>query len=72
MNDSTPSDSDFNPTEAAIVQPSDATPPAVPGADLSDDEVIRVELFETVPTIHRETVIREKVQIRKISTSENS
>lgn len=42
------------------------------GQDLQDGEIIRIELFEEVPTIHRETVVREKIQIRKISTQENA
>jgi hypothetical protein len=35
-----------------------------------DGEVIRIELYEEVPTIHRETFVREKIQIRKIATQE--
>jgi stress response protein YsnF len=49
-----------------------STPPAASGAaepnTLQEGEVIRVEIYEEVPTVHRETIVREKVQIRKIST----
>ena len=72
MNDSTPSELDFTPTDSAIAHAANATELSPAGSDLSDTELIRIELFEEVPTIHRETVIREKIQIRKISTSENS
>lgn len=39
---------------------------------LSEGEVLRLELHEEVPTMNRENVIREKVQIRKIVTQNSS
>lgn len=72
MNDSTPSELDFTPTDSAIAPSANGTELSPVGSDLSETELIRIELFEEVPTIHRETVVREKIQIRKISTSENS
>jgi stress response protein YsnF len=38
---------------------------------LTEGEVIRVELYEEVPTWNRETVVREKVQIKKILVQES-
>ncbi len=72
MNDSTPSELDFTPTDSAIAPSANGMELSPVGSDLSETELIRIELFEEVPTIHRETVVREKIQIRKISTSENS
>jgi hypothetical protein len=34
--------------------------------DFQDGEVIRIELYEEVPTIHRKTVACEKVYIKKV------
>jgi hypothetical protein len=34
---------------------------------LQDGEVIRVELYEEVPSIQTEIVVREKVQVRKVA-----
>ncbi len=42
------------------------------GNNMQEGEVIRIELYEEIPTIHRETVIREKVQIKKIAKTEPS
>ncbi|MDX2228589.1 MAG: DUF2382 domain-containing protein [Leptolyngbyaceae cyanobacterium bins.349] len=39
---------------------------------LAEGDVIRVELYEEVPTLNRETVVREKVQITKILVQESS
>ena len=39
---------------------------------LQSEEVIRIEIFEEIPTIHRETFVREKVQIRKVLTQETA
>ncbi|NJP11553.1 MAG: DUF2382 domain-containing protein [Leptolyngbyaceae cyanobacterium RU_5_1] len=40
------------------------------GQGFQEGEVIRVEIYEEVPTIHRETHVREKVEIRKVLTPE--
>jgi stress response protein YsnF len=34
--------------------------------NFQDSEVIRIELYEEVPTIHRKTVASEKVYIKKV------
>ncbi len=34
--------------------------------DFQDGEVIRIELYEEVPTIHRKTIASEKVYIKKV------
>lgn len=34
--------------------------------DFQDGEVIRIELYEEVPTIHRKTIACEKVYIKKV------
>lgn len=39
-------------------------------ASLAGGEVIRIELYEEIPRLNRETVVRERVQIKKISTQE--
>jgi stress response protein YsnF len=44
------------PASSAINQP----------LDFQDGEVIRIELYEEVPTIHRKTVACEKVYIKKV------
>ncbi|MBF2028781.1 MAG: DUF2382 domain-containing protein [Oscillatoriales cyanobacterium C42_A2020_001] len=41
-------------------------------APFAEGEVIRIELYEEVPKLNRETVVREKVQIKKISTQESA
>jgi len=38
--------------------------------DLSEGEILRVEVYEEFPEIHKQTVIREMVQVRKVRHQE--
>ncbi len=43
-----------------------ATAEASQQLNFQDGEVIRIELYEEIPTIHRKTVASEKVYIKKV------
>lgn len=40
--------------------------------ELTDGEVMRIELYEEIPQFDREIVVREKVQIKKILIQESA
>lgn len=48
----------------------DQTPIAPDQAAFHDREVARVEVYEETPDIHKETVVREEVQVRKVAEQE--
>jgi len=37
-------------------------------ADLSEGDILRIELYEEVPRLNREIVVKEKIQIKKVLT----
>lgn len=41
-------------------------------AQLNEGEIMRIELYEEVPRLNRELVIKEKIQIKKILTQESA
>lgn len=67
----TPSDPSTNEQQNPLQTASttNLTPHTV-GDPLTEGEVIRIELYEEVPNLNRETVVQEIVQIKKISTQE--
>lgn len=53
------------------VTPSDAGKRVSPGtADFREGEVAHMEIYEEVPDIHKETVVREEVRVRKVVDQE--
>lgn len=53
------------------VTPTDAGRAVTPGAnDFREGEVARVDLYEEVPEIHKEAVLREEVRVKKEVTTE--
>lgn len=58
--------SDIQQSDEASVSLHRASAEASQQLDFQDGEVIRIELYEEVPTIHRKTIACEKVYIKKV------
>lgn len=60
-------------SEGGLILTKDSSSESIRGiTDLQEGEVIRVEIYEEVPEIQRETFVREKVQIKKVLIQENA
>lgn len=60
-------------SEGGLILTKDSNSESIRGiSDLQEGEVIRVEIYEEVPEIQRETFVREKVQIKKVLIHENT
>ncbi|HEY9617481.1 MAG TPA: DUF2382 domain-containing protein [Microcoleaceae cyanobacterium] len=63
----------FASSEGGLILTKDSNPESIRAiTDLQEGEVIRVEIYEEVPEIQRETYVREKIQIKKVLIQENA
>lgn len=47
--------------------PTDVTPIDARNADFREGDVVRMDIYEETPDIHKETVVREEVRVRKVT-----
>lgn len=47
--------------------PNDVTPVNADNPDFREGDVIRMDIYEETPDIHKETVVREEVRVRKVA-----